>query len=196
MEAVRSLALQLFDQLARRLKLDGNARSVLEVAGLLHDVGQLVSYPRHHKHSYELIMHADRLDLSTRDRQLVALVSRYHRKSGPRKKHPEFAALNDADRALVRALSGILRVADGLDRGHTAIVETATTDLDRNRLIVSAASRNSGADLSLECWGAQRKADVLAKVLDREVVIRPARRKSTGLTTQDLVTMVRPSPES
>lgn len=182
-EAVRSLALQLFDQLARRLKLDANARWVLEVAGLLHDVGQLVSYPRHHKHSYELIMHADRLDLSTRDRQMVALVSRYHRKSGPRKKHAEFAALDEADRALVLALSGILRVADGLDRGHTAIVEEITTDLDRNRLIVNAVSRDPGADLSLECWGAQRKADVLAKVLKREIVVRPLAGKKTGLRT-------------
>ena len=67
-------------------------RIVLEAASLLHDVGQLVSYRKHHKHSYQLIMHAERLGLSARDRALVALISRYHRRTGPRRKHPEFAA--------------------------------------------------------------------------------------------------------
>jgi len=34
------------------------------------------------------------------------------------------------------------------------------------------APRLAGSDCSLEVWGAERKADVLAKVLGREVVVR------------------------
>ncbi len=55
---------------------------LLEAAAMLHDVGQLVSFRKHHLHSYQLIMHADRLGLGARDRTLVALISRYHRKRG------------------------------------------------------------------------------------------------------------------
>ena len=149
-------------------------RALLEAAALLHDVGQLVSYRRHHRHSYQLITHAGRLGLSARDRELVALISRYHRKTGPTKQHPEFAQLEAADRAIVRRLSGLLRVADGLDRGHTSAVEGISTAMRDDQLTITVAPRFSGADLSLECWSATRKADVLEKQLGRDVVIRTA----------------------
>ena len=74
----------------------------------------------------------------------------------------------------MRRLSGVLRVADGLDRGHTAIVETLTTTLTDGKLLIDVVPRYAGADLALECWGAARKSDVLAKVLGREVEIRTA----------------------
>jgi exopolyphosphatase/guanosine-5'-triphosphate,3'-diphosphate pyrophosphatase len=170
-EHVRYLALQLFDQLGGKLGCEPEERLLLEAAGLLHDVGQLVSYRKHHKHSFQLIMHAERLGLPPRERGLVALISRYHRRTGPRKKHQEFAALPPADQAVVRRLSGLLRVADGLDRGHTAAVETVASELTRNALILRIAPRLKGADLGLECWGASRKSDVLAKLLRREVEI-------------------------
>jgi exopolyphosphatase / guanosine-5'-triphosphate,3'-diphosphate pyrophosphatase len=116
-------------------------------------------------------MHAERLGLPARDRALVALVSRYHRRTGPRRKHPEFAALPPGDQELVRRISALLRVADGLDRGHTAAVETVSTELTPDTLTVRIAPRLAGADLGLECWGATRKADVLAKLLQRDVAI-------------------------
>jgi exopolyphosphatase / guanosine-5'-triphosphate,3'-diphosphate pyrophosphatase len=170
-EHVRYLALQLFDQLGGELGCEPEERLLLEAAGLLHDVGQLVSYRKHHKHSYQLIMHAERLGLPPRERGLVALVSRYHRRAGPRRKHEEFAALPPEDQAVVRRLSALLRVADGLDRGHTAAVETVTTELTDGALIIRIAPRLQGADLGLECWGGSRKADVLARLFRRDVEI-------------------------
>jgi len=170
-EQVRYLALQLFDQLGAALGCEPDERLLLEAAGLLHDVGQLVSYRKHHKHSFQLISHAERVGLPPRERGLVALISRYHRRTGPRKKHPDFAALPPDDQAVVRRLSGLLRVADGLDRGHTAAVETVAAELTPGALIVRIAPRLAGADLGLECWGASRKADVLAKLLKRDVEI-------------------------
>ena len=169
---MRYLALQLFDQLGGELGCEPEERLLLEAAGLLHDVGQLVSYRKHHKHSFQLITHAERLGLPPRERMLVALISRYHRRTGPRKKHAEFGALPPADQAVVRRLSGLLRVADGLDRGHTAAVETVTTELTPRRARrPDRAAAGKGADLGLECWGASRKADVLAKLLERDVEI-------------------------
>lgn len=171
-EQVRHLALLLFDQLGEELGCRPEERGLLEAAALLHDVGQLVSYRKHHKHSYQLIMHAERLGLPARDRGLVALISRYHRRTGPRRKHPEFAALAPADQNVVRRVSALLRVADGLDRGHTATVGTVSTELTPNALVIRIAPQLTGADLGLEAWGASRKADVLAKLIGRDVVIK------------------------
>jgi len=173
-EHVRLLALNLFDLLAESLGAADEERGILEAAALLHDVGQLVSYRAHHKHSYQLIMHGERLPFSPRERQLVALISRYHRRRGPRKRQKDFAALTGQDRGIVRRLSAMLRVAEGLDRGHSAIVEKVAIELCPTRLTIKAIPRYAGADLSLECWGAQEQADVLAKVFAREVLIEPA----------------------
>lgn len=173
-EQVRTLALSLFDQLGEVLGCEEGERWLLEAAGLLHDVGQMVSYRQHHRHSFQLIMHADRLNLSARDRTLVALISRYHRKKGPSRKHAEFMALPPNDQRVVRRLSALLRVADGLDRGHTSIVEKVRTRLMDHRLSIRVVPRLVGADVSLECWGAERKANVLAELLEREVTVAPA----------------------
>jgi exopolyphosphatase / guanosine-5'-triphosphate,3'-diphosphate pyrophosphatase len=175
-EHVRKLSLQLFEQLGGTLGCAPEEQFLLEAAGLLHDVGQLVSYPKHHKHSYSLITHAERLGLSPRDRELVALVSRYHRRTGPKKRHPEFAALPPEDQEIVRRLSAILRVADGLDRGHSAAVETVCACLDAEALTLTVTPATKGTDLGLECWGASRKADVLAKLLQRDIVVRAGAR--------------------
>jgi exopolyphosphatase / guanosine-5'-triphosphate,3'-diphosphate pyrophosphatase len=176
-EQVRTLALQLFDQLGDALGCEPEDRLLLEAAALLHDVGQLVSYRKHHKHSFQLIGHAERLGLPPRERLIVALVSRYHRRTGPRRKHADFASLPAADRAIVLRLSGLLRLADGLDRGHTAVVESVHTQLTPKRLSVRITPRMAGADLELECWGASRKADVLADLLARDIEIGPVTKR-------------------
>ena len=170
-EQVHTLATALHEQLAAALGCGVGDAWLLEAASLLHDVGQLMSYRNHHKHSYQLIMHADRLGLDSHDRALVALISRYHRKRGPTLKHREFARLNDEDQATVRRVSGLLRVADGLDRGHTAAVDRMTVAREDGRCVIRASPRVKNADVSLEVWGAQRKSDVLAKMLGCEVVV-------------------------
>ncbi|MGH7560357.1 MAG: HD domain-containing protein [Gemmatimonadales bacterium] len=173
-EQVRLLALTLFDRLAQALGADPAERPLLEAAALLHDVGQVVSYTKHHRHSFQLIMHAERLTFTARDRYLVALISRYHRRKGPSRKHEEFARLPAEEQEIVRRMAGLLRVADGLDRGHTSAVERVTTRLTDDKLFIRATPKLAGADLSLECWGAARKADVLEKAIGRRVVIVPA----------------------
>jgi exopolyphosphatase/guanosine-5'-triphosphate,3'-diphosphate pyrophosphatase len=173
-EHVRYLALILFDRLAETIEASAEEATLLEAAALLHDVGQLVSYREHHKHSYDLIIHAERLNLSASDRQIVALISRYHRKRGPSRKHSAFAALRSADQDVVRRMAALLRVADGLDRGHAQAVGSLATLLTPDRLTISVAPSTIGSDLSLECWAAERKADVLARALGRGVSIVPA----------------------
>ena len=137
-------------------------------------MGQIVSYRSHHKHSYHLIAHAESLPFAPRERLVIALASRYHRKRPPTKKHPEYARLEPEDRARVRRIAALLRVACGLDRGHVSAVEDLRLKLLPDRLVIDAAPRLVTTDLKLELWGAQRKARLLGKMLGREVVVRAA----------------------
>ncbi|MDO8667323.1 MAG: Ppx/GppA phosphatase family protein [Gemmatimonadales bacterium] len=173
-EQVLRLSKRLFDTLGKHLGCVPADWELLEAAALLHDVGQLVSYKSHHKHSYHLIAHAESLPFSPRDRLLVAVISRYHRSRPPTKKHPEFAVLEPEERARVRRIAALLRVADGLDRGHVAAVEAMKIRVMPGRLLIDVVPRLATTDLKLELWGAKRKADLLEKLLEKEVVVRPA----------------------
>ena len=134
-----------------------------------------MSYRKRNRHSYELIMHAERLSLSARERPLVALIARYHRQELPSRKHAEFAALSREDRAMVRRLAALLRIADGLDRGYTSVVEKIRTRLTEKRLSIGLVPRTKRSDLTLECWGATRRVDLLEDLLGREVIVAKVR---------------------
>lgn len=165
---VCGLALEIFDQMAeagRRagigrgkwggMAFDDRERLLLEAAALLHDVGYLINYAQHHKHSYHLIVHADLPGLTTREVQVVANVARYHRAAEPKEKHRNFAGLDEADKQLVRGLSAVLRIADGLDRTHMQSVRGV-------RIRISGESAHFVADAAeepaVDLWGAVRKS--------------------------------------
>jgi exopolyphosphatase/guanosine-5'-triphosphate,3'-diphosphate pyrophosphatase len=89
---VQRLALELFDQIGASLGCTEADRQTLADAALLHDVGYVINYSRHHKHSYHLITHADLLGMTPEEQLIVANVARYHRGAAPKAKHSTFAS--------------------------------------------------------------------------------------------------------
>lgn len=162
---VTRLALDLFDGTAGRHGLGDDARETLEAAALLCNVGLFLSHAQHHKHSYYVIRGTDRLaGFTDHEVERIALVARYHRKSEPRPKHPEFARLDEADQHLVRCLAGILRVAIGLDRNHAARVADIVVD-DRKKRVTLTVVAEPGEDIGLELYEAEARKDLLESVL-------------------------------
>lgn len=161
---VRTLALALFDALGERLGCTREDRSALADAALLHDCGYHISYERHHKHSYHLIVHADLLGMTPSEQVVIANVARYHRGSAPKRKHRTFGTLDKTLRRRIQRLSALLRVADGFDRGHvSAVADLKVRWMQRAIRITPVPSRAGGA-MRLEMWGANRKSGLLAKV--------------------------------
>jgi len=70
--------------------------------------------------------HADLPGYTDRERELIATIARYHRRSSPKEGHEEFQRLTPQERVVVRNLAAILRVADGLDRGHRRHIRSLT----------------------------------------------------------------------
>jgi exopolyphosphatase / guanosine-5'-triphosphate,3'-diphosphate pyrophosphatase len=163
---VTALALSLFDQTGPLHGLGPSERGLLEVAGLLHDVGYAVSQSAHHKHSLYLIRNADLDGFTPRERELVANIARYHRKALPAGRHAEYMALDDADRALVRRLAALLRLADGLDADHFQVVEAATV-VDRGDHVRLELRARDAPDLDL--WAAERNGDLFELEFGRRV---------------------------
>jgi exopolyphosphatase/guanosine-5'-triphosphate,3'-diphosphate pyrophosphatase len=170
-ERCAHLALQLFDQLAAWHGLDDGPRELLEAAALLCNVGLFISHAGHHKHSYYVIRNSEHLTgFTDGEVELIAQVARYHRKSAPKAKHEAFAALDDADQAVVRTLAGILRVAIGLDRAHRGAVAALTVREDGDGLVVEVEPAH-GADTTVEVWSADERKALLEEVLGREVQV-------------------------
>jgi len=154
---VARLSLAIFDSLSLRFGLAAGDLRLLEAAALLHDVGYLINYSSHHKHSYHLIRHADLFDFTPRERELIANIARYHRRSLPKRKHEQFMRLTTEDQLLVARLGGILRLCDGLDRRHNAVVEELDCALSPRTLTVTLRGRD---EMSVERFGAKTKGEL------------------------------------
>jgi exopolyphosphatase/guanosine-5'-triphosphate,3'-diphosphate pyrophosphatase len=186
-DQVAKLAVLLFDRTQRLHKLNSEARSYLYYAALLHDIGYYISHSEHHKHSYYMISNAELLGFTNEEIEIIANVARYHRKSHPKLKHEGFVKLaTDEHRELVRRLSAILRVADGLDRGHIAAVSSFSLTSSRAGLnLALMGNKETPRGLTLEIWGAERKKLLFEEVFGRVLTfqdISPKRRKKRKAT--------------
>lgn len=163
------IAVQLFDLTADLHQLDDEYRDLLFYAGLLHDVGYVEGYWGHHKTAYRLIMKADLPGLTQREKRMVANVARYHRGARPKLSHKGFSELNPDDRDTVTVLGALLRLADGLDRGHVDAVQELDVWLDGDRLVVLV---DCPLGCGSEVWAGEKKGRFLGQVLGIRVEVR------------------------
>ena len=163
------LAVQLFDLTVELHQLADEYRDLLFCAGLLHDIGYVEGYWGHHKTAYRLIMKADFPGLTLRDKRIVANVARYHRGAKPKLSHKGFAALDPDDREVVTILGALLRLADGLDRGHVSAVQDLDVRIDKDRLVVRV---DCPLGCGSEIWAGGKKGRFLAQVWGIRVEVR------------------------
>lgn len=132
----------LFDALRERLELDAADRLLAVLAAYFHDVGYARDAREHQRKSFDMLRAAQLPGLSDADRDIVALVARYHRKSLPSIEHALFGYLSMSDQRRVRRLSAVVRLAVALDASHLGLVTavTARGDADPIRLTAHASA--------------------------------------------------------
>ncbi|MBF5042409.1 Ppx/GppA family phosphatase [Aggregicoccus sp. 17bor-14] len=169
---VTALALTLFDELAALHQLPVSTRPYLEVAGLLHDVGNAVNYERHHKHTYYLVRNSELPGLSEAERDLVARVARYHRRSPPDPAHSGMQGLSAQDARTVRRLATLLRLANSLDRSHHQLVRSVRATTGRDAVSLHLKAR---APVDLELWSAEHEALHFRRVFGKRLTLHLGR---------------------
>jgi exopolyphosphatase/guanosine-5'-triphosphate,3'-diphosphate pyrophosphatase len=166
-DQVKKLALVLFDDLAQLHRLPASARPYLEVAALLHDVGNAVSYAKHHRHAYYLIQNADLPGLADRERELVALVARFHRRRPPDPSHEMMHGLSPSETRVVRKLSMLLRVADALDRSHHQPVRRLRAHIKSGAVELEV---RASVPVDLELWDLEQEIPLFRRVFAKKLV--------------------------
>ena len=66
---------------------------------------------------------------------------------------------------MVKILSALLRIADGLDRTHFSVVQTVDMKLGKTATIEATVS----GDAEMELWAAKNRADLFEQVFRRRV---------------------------
>ncbi len=165
---VTALALKLFDDTKRIHALGDRQREWLEYASLLHDIGNHISYERHHRHSYYLIKNGDLRGFEPDETEVIALLTRYHRRGNPERSHEGYRTLAGSLRKAVRILSAFLRLAEALDRSRNGVVRKVEA---RERAGTVRIDVFAVGDSELEVWAANRQLSQLEAALKRPVKI-------------------------
>lgn len=165
---VRHLAERVFDQLQGLHPYGKPERELLDAAALLHDLGTIIQYDDHHKHSQTLIDNSGLPGFTPRETALIALMARFHRKGRPA--IDDYSEILDSDdEELLVKLAAILRLAEYLERGRNGAVSDVSIQWDDRTLNLSLLSDIYPA---VELWQARRLAiPLMEEAFEREVLI-------------------------
>jgi exopolyphosphatase/guanosine-5'-triphosphate,3'-diphosphate pyrophosphatase len=175
---VAKLALQLFDNFQEELGLSDTDRELLEYASFMHDIGYHISHRKHHKHALYIIRNSDLKGFKEHEIEIMANVSRYHRRSTPKSRHKHYDKLPKSEKKRVKELSAILRIADGLDRSHYQNVQGMTIEKTPDQVTINIKTES---DPQLEIWGAMRKNVLFEEVTGRTLSIKEAKTYSQAM---------------
>lgn len=174
---VAGLAHSLFEYLQPIHHLTAEHGKLLEAAAYLHDIGHYVSDTGHHKHSLYLVLNSDMPGFTDRERLLIALLCRYHRKTMPTARHMAFQNLAADLKRAVTQLSPLLRIADALDTSKEQLVSSLACDLRNGGVQVNLRVEGNA---ELEFWAAERAGSIFREVYDRPMTfvrVRAAERR-------------------
>jgi len=168
-DTVRRLALELFDKLSDLHSLGEEERYWLECAAILHDIGWSQGPKGHHKSSLKLILNEQEFPFTSDERYLIGSIARYHRKANPKNSHFHFAALSPKNKAKVRVLASFIRIADGLDASHSAVVTDFNLKIESDSVTLDCFVSD---DTSLESESILKKKDLFESVVRRKLIVQ------------------------
>lgn len=164
---VTNNALRFFDETEEIHGLEPRDRLILQLAGILHDIGKYISLKQHYKHSYYILKSSDILGLSTEENRIIAYIARYH--SYKSISLDTNLKLNKAAHMKVLKLTALLRLADSLDRSHNQPVTHFSVEHKNSQLLIHIEGFEN---LDFEIWSLEAKSDLFEKIFGIQPVIK------------------------
>lgn len=169
---VQKLALGLADALGALSihQFDEQERQLVAASAILHDIGMAVGYDDHHKHGRYLVISNGLPGFDPRETAMIGQAIRYHRKGQPTIK-PFSSVLERQDQEKLLRISAVLRVAEGLERGHDQGVRKLRADYDpaTNTLTINFKSKTESS--AMACWSALNHAGLFREAFGVQLMV-------------------------
>lgn len=166
---VRFLAERLFDELAPLHNYGSVERELLGAAALLHDIGTVIGYNGHHRHSQMLLEYNGLAGFSPREIALIGLLVRYHRRGQPQINQYK-PLLSKKESVLLNRLASILRLTEFLERGRNSNIYDLTAQWTKNELHLTVKAHNYPA---VELWEAEKHAvPLMETAFGRKLILK------------------------
>ena len=171
---VRRLAMMIFDETSEKVcEMPDKYRQYLEASSLLHDIGYHINSKGHNKHSMEMVIEHGLAGFTAQEEKIIGCICRYHRGGLPDKdEHEVYNTLDKKDRKIVKKLAGILKISDGLDRGHLNLIKKIHLNFDEENNIVEFILTPNTPEFRPDIMSAVRKRDLYEIAFKCQSVLR------------------------
>jgi len=166
---VARLTLSMFDQLQEVHGYGNSEREYLWAAALLHDIGTVIDYYDHHKHSAYIILNAGLPGFDHREIVIIAWLCLNHRRGKPNFSRYQ-SLLKKEERTMVYRLSSLLRLSEYLDRSRAQIVEDVKLETGSRKVRMKVVPRD-GRDVTVELSEARNRVQLFEECFGRRLAI-------------------------
>ncbi|MDO4268626.1 MAG: exopolyphosphatase [Eubacteriales bacterium] len=176
-QTVETAALQVFDSLKKYHGLKARERLLLQIAVDLHSCGKFVTMRDASDCAYNMIMATEIIGLSHVEREIVANVVKYNSQTF-RYNEVELLAKPSKDSRLaapenlplvIAKLTAILRLANSMDRSHTAKLTDCRLNVKGGQLVITT---EYDGDVTLERLSIGEKGDFFEEIFGVRPVLK------------------------
>ncbi|MBU3180063.1 Ppx/GppA phosphatase family protein [Clostridium psychrophilum] len=147
-----------------------NPYKILKTAAMLHDIGILISYFDHHKHSSYMIANSKINGLTHKEQLMASYIAALHRKNEFKidlKLYQNLITKQDLE--IVDKLSILLRICESLDRCLNGNIKMVSCIIELDTVTISVDAK---ADPILEISAAVDCSSSFKKIYNKKLVIR------------------------
>ncbi len=165
---VRQICAKFFDSLKDELGLENDARLALELAAILHDIGNFIRADDHNQHSKYIIENSELFGVNKESLTMISQIALWHRGSKNMRDDPFFSSLPRKERLTVLKLTAILRISDSLDRAHTQRIKDFKITFTNDSMTIKTDGSHNNV---LEKIAIAEKSDLFESVFGYKVIL-------------------------
>lgn len=160
----------LYNGLNTIANIEINSYKILKTAAMLHDIGILISYFDHHKHSSYMIANSKINGLTHKEQLMASYIAALHRKNEFKidlKLYQNLITKQDLE--IVDKLSIILRICESLDGCLNGNIKMVSCSIELDTVTISVDAKT---DPILEISAAIDCSSSFKKIYNKKLVIR------------------------
>jgi exopolyphosphatase/guanosine-5'-triphosphate,3'-diphosphate pyrophosphatase len=145
---VHFLMIRLFEELKDIHDIKDDMSDIIYASSMLHDVGKLLDYKNHHKHTFYIMLNSMFKGMSNKRQLISAIIAGRHTTHKLKVDLEEYyKILTVEEKEKIEKLSVLLMMAEGLDRSNSMRIKDIKCEKHKDTVIIETFSDE---DITLE----------------------------------------------